>query len=99
MGLRASLAGSYHRLSASPDPAARAAAEAFTLLGAAGVPELSRATAARLLARSEAYAERALERLVDAQLLETSAPGTYRMGDLLRLYARERHTALQATPN
>ena len=43
---------------------------------------------------SEDYAERMLERLVDAQLLETSAPGTYRMGDLLRLYARERFAGL-----
>jgi tetratricopeptide (TPR) repeat protein len=30
-----------------------------------------------------------LERLVDAQLLETPAPGRYRPHDLLRLYARE----------
>lgn len=97
IGLRASMAGSYQRLSDSTDPAARAAAEAFKLLGASGEPELSRSTAARLLAQSEAYAERTLERLVDAQLLETSAPGTYRMGDLLRLYARERYAARQGT--
>ncbi|NUR26189.1 MAG: hypothetical protein HOV83_10145, partial [Catenulispora sp.] len=74
----------------SADPSARAAAEAFILLGTAAGDELSSSSAARLLARSEAYAERTLERLVDAQLLETSAPGTYRMGDLVRLYARER---------
>ncbi|MBB5871448.1 DNA-binding SARP family transcriptional activator [Allocatelliglobosispora scoriae] len=95
IGLRASLAGSYHQLSDSKDPAARAAAAAFALLGASGEPELSRSTAARLLAQSEACAERILERLVDAQLLETSAPGTYRMGDLMRLYARERYAAPQ----
>ncbi|MDG4764938.1 BTAD domain-containing putative transcriptional regulator [Solwaraspora sp. WMMD406] len=95
IGLRASMDGSYQRLSDSNDPTARAAAEAFTVLGACGEPELSRYTAARLLARSEVYAERALERLVDAQLLETSAPGTYRMSELLRLYARERHAASQ----
>ncbi|HYN97261.1 MAG TPA: BTAD domain-containing putative transcriptional regulator [Pilimelia sp.] len=94
VGLRASIAGSVEQLIDSADPTARAAAAAFTLLGASGEPELSRSTAARLLAQPEPYAERTLERLVDAQLLETSAPGRYKMGDLLRLYARE----LQATP-
>jgi DNA-binding SARP family transcriptional activator len=95
LGLRASIAGSFQRLSDSADPTARAAAEAFQLFGASGCPELSRSAAARLLAQPEAYAERTLERLVDAQLLETSTPGTYRMGDLLRLYARERYAAAQ----
>ncbi|WP_051367448.1 AfsR/SARP family transcriptional regulator [Hamadaea tsunoensis] len=90
IGLRSSIAGTYERLFGSADPSARAAAEAFILLSTAGGDELSSSSAARVLARSEAYAERALERLVDAQLLETSAPGTYRMGDLVRLYARER---------
>jgi hypothetical protein len=90
VGLRASMDGSYQRLSGSPDLTERASAEAFKVLGAAGEPELNRSDAAHLLARSEAYTEHILERLVDAQLLETSAPGTYRMGDLLRLYARER---------
>lgn len=93
LGLRASFAGSFQRLSDSTDPTARAAAEAFTLLGASGIPEVNRSTAARLLAQSEAYAERTLERLVDAQLLETSTPGRYRMGDLVRLYARERYSS------
>lgn len=93
LGLRASIAGSFQRLSDSADPTARAAAEAFKLLGASGVPEVNRSTAARLLAQSEAYAERTLERLVDAQLLETSTPGRYRMGDLVRLYAAERYTS------
>jgi DNA-binding SARP family transcriptional activator len=94
VGLRSSMAGSYQRLSGSTDLAERATAEAFKLLGASGEPELNRSAAAALLARSEAYAERMLERLVDAQLLETSVPGTYRMGDLLRLYARERFAGL-----
>ena len=43
----------------------------------------------RLLDTPELPAERALERLVDAQLLETLAPGRYQPHDLLRLYARE----------
>lgn len=95
LGLRASIAGSYQRLSDSTDLTERAVAEAFKLLGVSGEQELSLSAAARLLARSEAYTEQMLERLVDAQLLETSAPGTYRMGDLLRLYARERFAELQ----
>jgi hypothetical protein len=90
VGLRASIGSSYQRLSRSADRAERATAEAFKLLGASDVPELDRSAAARLLTRSEADAERMLERLVDAQLLQTLAPGSYRMGDLMRLYARER---------
>ncbi|WP_327039235.1 BTAD domain-containing putative transcriptional regulator [Micromonospora maris] len=94
VGLRASMAGSYDRLSGSPDISERAIAEAFKLLGTSPMTELSRSTAARLLARSEAHTERILERLVDVQLLETSTPGSYRMGELLRLYARERFAGL-----
>ncbi|PZF99475.1 hypothetical protein C1I93_05790 [Micromonospora endophytica] len=94
VGLRASMAGSYDRLSGSADRSERAIAEAFKLLGTSTMTELSRSTAARLLARSEAHTERILERLVDVQLLETSTPGSYRMGELLRLYARERFAGL-----
>ena len=37
--------------------------------------------AARLLESPEEAAERVLERLVDAQLLETPSPGRYRLHD------------------
>lgn len=90
MGLRASIGVSYQRLSRSTDLTERAIAEAFKLLGASAEPELDRSAAARVLTRSEEDAERMLERLVDVQLLETSSPGNYRMGALVRLYARER---------
>jgi DNA-binding SARP family transcriptional activator len=89
VGVRASLAGSYQRFSRSADPADRAVARAFTLLGAADGAELDSVSAAGLLDRSAAYAERTLELLVDAQLLETPVPGRYRMSDLVRLFARE----------
>jgi tetratricopeptide (TPR) repeat protein len=46
-----------------------------------------------LLRRPLEAAERALERLVDGHLVETPAPGRYRMHDLLRLFARERCAA------
>jgi tetratricopeptide (TPR) repeat protein len=52
-------------------------------------PEVGVPVAGRLLDQSEGAAERLLERLVDAQLLETPRPGRYRLHDLLRLYARE----------
>ena len=89
IGVRASLSVSYEQLHASDVPADRAAAQAFGLLGVLDGPELGVLGVARLLDQPEDAAERALERLVDAQLLETPAPGRYRLHDLLRLYARE----------
>jgi DNA-binding SARP family transcriptional activator/tetratricopeptide (TPR) repeat protein len=89
VGVRASVAISHQQLGTSADPVDRAAAEAFPLLGLPDGPTLSLAAAARLLGQPEPAAERVLERLVDAHLLETPAPGRYRMHDLLRLYARE----------
>ncbi len=96
VGVRASFQVSYQQLHNSADALDRAAAEAFALLGLPDGPEMSMPVAARLLDAPEETAERALERLVDAQLLETPRPGRYRLHDLLRLYARElasqRHT-------
>jgi DNA-binding SARP family transcriptional activator len=89
IGVRASFTVSDQQLRASGDPADRAAAAAFGLLGMLDGPELGMPVAARLLDMGEQAAERVLERLADAHLLETPAPGRYRMHDLLRLYARE----------
>lgn len=89
VGVRTSFAVSKQQLSASDDPVDRAAAFAFPLLGVLDSAEVGVAASARLLDMAEDAAERVLERLVDAQLLETTAPGRYRMHDLLRLYARE----------
>jgi DNA-binding SARP family transcriptional activator len=89
LGVRASFSVSLRTLCDSVDAVDRAAARAFGLLGVLDGPEVSLAAAARLLDRSHEAAERALERLVDAQLLESHSPGRYRMHDLLRLYARE----------
>ena len=89
IGVRASFTVSDQHLRASGDPADRAAAAAFGLLGMLDGPELGMPVAARLLDMGEQAAERVLERLVDAHLLETPAPGRYRLHDLLRLYARE----------
>jgi DNA-binding SARP family transcriptional activator/tetratricopeptide (TPR) repeat protein len=90
LGIRASVGVSYQQLQHSPDPTDRNAAAALPLLGFLDGPDIGIAAAACLLDRSEAETVRVLERLVDAQLLETPTPGRYRMHDLLRLYARER---------
>jgi hypothetical protein len=89
VGVRASFTVSVEQLRASDDPVDLAAAEAFGLLGLLDGPDVGVPVAARLLEASEERAERVLERLVDAQLLETPKPGRYRLHDLLRLYARE----------
>jgi DNA-binding SARP family transcriptional activator/tetratricopeptide (TPR) repeat protein len=89
VGVRASFQVSHQQLSGGPDALDRAAAQAFGLLGVPHGQEVGVLVAARLLDQSEDAAERVLERLVDTQLLETPAPGRYRLHDLLRLYARE----------
>jgi DNA-binding SARP family transcriptional activator/Flp pilus assembly protein TadD len=88
-GVRASFAVSWRQLSSGSDAADRSLAAAFALLGVLDGPEMSVPVAARLLDQPEDAAERALERLVDAQLLETPSPGRYQLHDLVRLYVRE----------
>ena len=88
LGARASLRVSHDAL-ARGDVADRAAADAFGLLGVPDGEDLSLPVAARLLGEAEDAAERIMERLVDAALVESEAPGRYRLHDLLRLVARE----------
>jgi DNA-binding SARP family transcriptional activator len=97
-GVRASFAVSHRQLGAGDDALDRAAAVAFGLLGLLDGPELGVPVVARLLDRPEEAAERVLERLVDAQLLETPSPGRYRLHDLLRLYAREQASRQHPEP-
>jgi tetratricopeptide (TPR) repeat protein len=87
--VRASFQVSHQQLHCSDDLVDREAAGAFGLLGMLDGPEVGVPVAARLLDASEPATERVLERLVDAQLLETPALGRYRLHDLLRLHARE----------
>jgi DNA-binding SARP family transcriptional activator/Flp pilus assembly protein TadD len=89
LGIRASFQVSYQDLASSADPLDRAAAGAFSLLGVLDSPDVGVTVAARLLGQPQQVAERVLERLVDAHLLETPSPGRYRLHDLLRLYTRE----------
>ncbi|WP_147268942.1 AfsR/SARP family transcriptional regulator [Sphaerisporangium album] len=65
-------------------------ARVFRLLSLLGVPEVSVTVAAALAGRSEERTVDLLDHLADVQLLDASAPGRYRMHDLLRLFARER---------
>ncbi|MBY8879915.1 ATP-binding protein [Actinacidiphila acidipaludis] len=62
--------------------------QAFRLLGLAP-KEVGLPAAAALLGRDEESTEAALELLVDAHLVDSPAPGRYRLHDLLRLYAGE----------
>ncbi|MFJ6725833.1 AfsR/SARP family transcriptional regulator [Streptomyces sp. NPDC091281] len=65
-----------------------AQARAFRLLGLADGPDISVAAASAVLDLPEPDAEDLLESLVDTSLLESAAPGRYRLHDLVRLYAR-----------
>jgi DNA-binding SARP family transcriptional activator/Flp pilus assembly protein TadD len=94
LAVRASFEVSVQALRDSPDPLDRSAAEAFGLLALPDGPDLDVLAAARLLDVPAARAERVLERLADAQLVEAARPGRYQFHDLLRLYARE-HAARQ----
>lgn len=92
LAVRASFEVSLHVLRDSPDPLDQAAAAAFGLLGLPDGPDLDASAAARLLEVPPARAERVLERLADAQLLQPARPGRYQLHDLLRLHAREHAT-------
>ncbi|MFE2917769.1 BTAD domain-containing putative transcriptional regulator [Kitasatospora indigofera] len=94
LAVRTCFETSYRRLAApgghgrAPDPA-----RAFRLLGIAPGSGISRPAAAALLDLSPRQADEVLEHLVDAGLLESPAPGHYRLHDLLRLFAAERAAA------
>jgi DNA-binding SARP family transcriptional activator len=90
LGVRASFQVSLRALAGSTDPRDRLGARAFPLLGLPAGTDLGVAGAARLLDLAEPDAEAALERLVDAQLLDSPRPGRYLLHDLLRLFAGER---------
>ncbi|WP_370353018.1 BTAD domain-containing putative transcriptional regulator [Catenulispora sp. EB89] len=107
--VRASFQASYDALRASSSRSDKAAARAFPLLGLWVAPDLSLEAAAALLGVSSVQAEKALEALVDAQLLESRVADRYRLHDLMRDYAetcaeddlseQERTTALDRMLN
>ncbi|MGP4093293.1 BTAD domain-containing putative transcriptional regulator [Nonomuraea sp. KM90] len=89
LAVRSSLAASLNALERGSRPVDRLAARTLALLGVLHVPEVTAEPAAALLGAPVPEAEAALERLVDAHLLERGAPGRYRLHDLVRLFAVE----------
>jgi DNA-binding SARP family transcriptional activator len=91
LGVRGRFDASYRALN---EPERRA----FALLGAVGMPSLTPSMAARVLAVSTAEAERRLDRLAEAQLVDLAEVGAdgqlrYRFHELARIFARERGEA------
>ena len=84
-GVRASFASSFEHLDSSADRVPRGCA-GVRLARPPGRPAGGGAGRGTAAGEPDDAAERVLERLVDAQILETPSPGRYRMHDLLRLY-------------
>ena len=71
------------------DGLTRDVAHGFRLLGLMPAGTFGLPAAAALLGLPSATAEQVLDVLTDAHMLEAPAPGTYRLHDLLRLFAAE----------
>jgi tetratricopeptide (TPR) repeat protein len=93
LAVRASFMVSYVGLRQPRDQAPYAPDRAFRLLSLADGPDISLPAAAALLGVSGNQAERVLELLVDANLLQSVVPGRYRFHDLLKVFAGERARA------
>ncbi|MER5650388.1 BTAD domain-containing putative transcriptional regulator [Streptosporangium sp. NPDC002524] len=89
LAVRSSLSASWRSLRDSARHSSRLAARALVLLGLLHVHDITAEVAAALLGTPVPEAERALERLVDAHLLDHDRPGHYQPHDLVRLYATE----------
>jgi DNA-binding SARP family transcriptional activator len=90
LAVRASLQLSYQALRAKEEAQSVRLASAFRLLSLLNGADVGVPVVAAMLEQSTAATELALERLVDAQLLQSRAPGRYQFHDLVRLFARER---------
>lgn len=84
--VRAAFSWSYQAL--PPD-----AARLFRLLGLHPGPDISLPAAAVLARTTAAQAQRPLDALARAHLLQETRPGRYQLHDLLRVYAAERAAA------
>lgn len=89
LSVRASFHASYDAIRDSGNPTDQAAARAFRFFGVLPGSSMGLPAAAALLDMDKGPLEDALERLVDAHLLHSLAPGRYQMHDLIRLFARE----------
>ncbi len=93
LAVRASFEVSFASLSAAATPGGIDPARVFRMLGLWQGPSIGLSAAAALLGEDEAKVADALEFLVDAHLLESTAPDCYQFHDLLRVYAAERALA------
>jgi DNA-binding SARP family transcriptional activator len=98
LAVRASLQVAYQELRDRPSEDADAA-RALRLLSLLDGADVGVPAAAALIDRSAQTTEVTLERLVDANLLESRAPARYRFHDLVRLFARERAGCDEAEPD
>lgn len=87
LAIRDSIAVSLQHL--PREPAGHDASHAFLMLGLLETPIHTAARTSALTGWSEGRAEAALNHLLDARLLESAGPDSYRMHDLIRLHARE----------
>ncbi|NBE92625.1 tetratricopeptide repeat protein [Nonomuraea sp. KC401] len=87
LAVRASIAVSHHHL--REEPTGHDAAHLFTFLGLLDLPTLTPGATAALVGWPVLRAEAALDRLLDARILEPAQHGGCRVHDLVRLYARE----------
>ncbi|MGV9382699.1 BTAD domain-containing putative transcriptional regulator [Nonomuraea sp. NPDC003707] len=98
LAVRSSLAASHTALERGSRPVNRLAARMLSLLGLLHVPEMTAEVAGALADVTSGEAEAALERLVDAHLLDRAAPGRYQLHDLVRLFAGELRPADRRGP-
>jgi DNA-binding SARP family transcriptional activator len=90
LAVRASFEVSFASLPAAESPDGIEPATAFRLLGLWTGPAIALPAAAALFGQPEPSAQDVLELLVDAHLVESPGPDSYRFHDLLRVYAAER---------
>ena len=98
LAVRASFEVSFASLPPALTPGGVAPAHAFSLLGLWPGPSIGLSAAAALIGEPEDQVTDAMEFLVDAHLLESSAPACYSFHDLLRVYAAERVVADEPVP-
>ncbi|WP_433497182.1 BTAD domain-containing putative transcriptional regulator [Sphaerimonospora sp. CA-214678] len=89
IAVRSSLELSHDALSRSTRPLDRLAARTLCHLGVLHVPDVTAHVVAALVDVPAELAERALERLADAHLIESREFGRYQLHDLVRLFAME----------
>jgi DNA-binding SARP family transcriptional activator len=90
LSVRSCFEAGYGELCRGGTPIDQLAAQLFRLLGLLRTVEFGLPLAAALLDLDDRTTERALQRIVDAGLLDHPDAGRYRLHDLLRLFAAER---------